>query len=113
MKMQRQQFTDEVVDAIHHILKIVFNAKSQQDIQNVVGMNDNQMTAAVNQLSDKLPETVFNQPQQKLEELKNICAREFVFFQVQEKPAEASYQRDLANFITIFCRDIAGNQPQG
>lgn len=111
MKMQRQQFTDEVVDAIHHILKIVFNAKSQQDIQNVVGMNNNQMTAVVNQLSDKLPEKVFNQPQQKLEELKNICAREFVFFQVQEKPTQADYQRDLANFITIFCRDIAGNQP--
>ncbi|TAK78478.1 MAG: hypothetical protein EPO11_01245 [Gammaproteobacteria bacterium] len=41
-----------------------------------------------------------------MEEIKNICAREFIFFQVQEKGNEKHYQEDLTKFIEIFKRDM-------
>ena len=40
------------------------------------------------------------------EEIKTICAREFIFFQTQEKYSDPQYEVNLKNFIRIFIRDL-------
>ena len=107
MQQRKAIFAKEVMQTVCHLCSQVFNAISDVDLERRFGISCQQMEIVIQKIIDALPYYIFDRayPHQ-LEEIKNICAREFIFFQVQEKCNDPSYQEDLSKFINIFCRDI-------
>lgn len=106
MPVNKLDFANDVLRIVLGVGKVAFNLTSDQDIENVFGMNNDKMKAVIQKVTRSLPESVFNETASRLEEIKNIFAREFIFFQVQEKGDASHYQQDLSHFIYIFSRDI-------
>ena len=80
---------------------------SAKEINKALGMSCDQAKATIQKIIDSLPDKMFDQAYPKLlDEIKHICAREFIFFQVQEKCNDPLYQDDLKKFIHVFSRDI-------
>jgi len=108
MQMQKLEFSKDVLRVVYDVCKTVFNLKSDQEIKKIFGMDNDKLEMIVQRITDALPENIFNGggDVRLQEEIKNICAREFIFFQVQERCDDPRYQDDLMNFIHIFTRDI-------
>ena len=105
MNTRKIEFTNDVVSIVCNICTTLFNVTSDDQLCNVFGLTRTQMEEVLNRLVDTLPDGIFNHTA-LTEEIKNILAREFIFFQVQERWNDAHYQDDLTNFISIFSRDI-------
>lgn len=107
MDAERLAFSDEVIRKIKQLAKVIFNATSSVQLESMFGVTQEQLNIIIRKIVIALPDIFFeNSYAKKREELKNICAREFIFFQMQEKWSDPHYQADLANFIRIFTRDI-------
>jgi len=107
MHPKKQECSHDITHIVCDMCKLVFNLNSSNDIKNVMGMTREQMELVIKKIIDALPDSIFERAYPKLlEEIKNICAREFIFFQVQEKCNDPCYQDDLKMFIHVFARDI-------
>jgi hypothetical protein len=107
MQVKKNNFIKEVIKVVCNLCAQVFNAASDIDLERVFGINYSQMEVVIKKIVDALPDYIFDRAYDyQLEEIKNICAREFIFFQLQERWNQPRYQEDLANFIAIFSRDI-------
>lgn len=106
MDSKKLEFATDVTRIIRYICKLVFNLESANEIQKVFGINEDELTNVINRIVDALPPSIFNLSASQMEEIKHIFAREFVFFQVQERGDDVKYEDDLSKFIAIFARDI-------
>src|SRR3990167_6939295 len=107
MDAKKLQFADDVIHIIRDLCSVVFNIQSEDQLNKVFGITHEQLETVIKKIINALPDHMFYQLYPKiLNEVKNICAREFIFFQVQERWNDPHYQEDLSNFICIFSRDI-------
>ncbi len=107
MDPKKLEFSDDVTHVVCDMCKLIYNLNSEVDIKRVFGMTHEQMKAVIKRIIDALPDSIFEKAYPKLlDDIKNICAREFIFFQVQEKWDDPRYQDDLTMFINVFSRDI-------
>lgn len=107
MLEKKLAFSKGVIDAVKRVCKTVFNLHTDDDVVRMFGINEMQMEEVINKVVDSLPDTVFEQLNpQLLDEIKYITAREYIFFQVQEKWDDPQYKEDLERFIHVFSRDI-------
>lgn len=108
MQEKKLAFSKEVLATISKICKTVFNLQHNEDILRMFGIDQKQMENVIQKITDSLPEKIFEKGNGKLmDEIKYITAREYIFFQVQEKWDDPDYKQDLKNFIHVFSRDIA------
>ena len=105
MTPNKKAFTIEIANIVNNICTAVFNIASDVHFQQVFGLTKLQMEEVLSRLVDVVPDNVFDHGP-LTEEIKNIIAREFIFFQIQERWNQTHYQDDLTNFISIFSRDI-------
>lgn len=99
--------SEDVVNIVRELCALVFNIKTEEQLENVLGISSERMGQVIQEIINALPDYLFEPSfAQKLEEIKNICAREYVFFQAQEKWNDPNYAQDLLNFTYIFSRDI-------
>lgn len=107
MDARKSALSDQVLDAVQHLCTVIFNAKSDKQLENVFGLTHSQLELVVKKMVNALPDALFERVSAaRLDEIKEICAREFIFFQLQEKWSDPHYQEDLSHFIAIFSRDI-------
>lgn len=103
----KQIFSNDIIRIIHELCGVVFNITANEKLHDLFGISNEQTVLVVNRLVAALPSELFvNHDASLKEEIKNICAREFIFFQVQEKWNDPQYQQNLENFIHIFSKDI-------
>ena len=106
MQNKKLAFYKDVIQIVYQVCRMIFNAQPYE-ISKVFGISSEQMEGVVRDIVDAIPDRIFSDANsQGLEEIKSICAREFIFFQVQEKWDDPRYQDDLRTFIAIFTRDI-------
>ncbi len=106
MDAKRVKFANDVMHIVLNLSEMVFNIKNDDQLKGVFGVNQEQLETVISKIIAGLPERVFEKNRHLEDEIKNICAREFIFFQVQERWNSPQYQEDLSNFIHIFSRDI-------
>ncbi len=107
MQVRKLEFSHGVINAVKDMCKLVFNLQTDSEIARIFGITNKQMEEVIGEIIDSLPDSVFEHLYpQYFDELKSICAREFIFFQVQEKWDDPRYQDDLKKFIHVFSRDI-------
>lgn len=107
MDPKKLAFSEDVIRKIKQLTKLIFNVSSSEQIESLFGVTNEQLKIVMRKIVNALPDNYFEQNyHKKVEELKTIVAREFIFFQVQEKWSDPNYQHDLANFIRTFSRDI-------
>ncbi|OGT35101.1 MAG: hypothetical protein A3F11_07805 [Gammaproteobacteria bacterium RIFCSPHIGHO2_12_FULL_37_14] len=98
-------FTQDIVHNIRELCALVFNIATDEQLCKIFCISHEQMEMVMKQLVNPIPDWIFDH-RSLAEEIKNIIAREFIFFQLQEKWDDPHYQDDLENFINIFSRDI-------
>lgn len=103
---KKDEFAHDVIRIVNDLCKLVFNLNADQDVEKVFGMTHEQLDNVIKKIVQSLPAQLFALPAQRLEEIKSIFAKEFIFFQVQEKLNDPNYENDLSNFIYAFSRDI-------
>jgi hypothetical protein len=103
-------FAQHVIDIILNLCRLTFNLKEDREVENLFGMDLSQFKHTIDKSVLDLPDAIFSLPAKKLEEIANIFAREFIFFQVQEVNCP-KYQEDLSQFFRIFSRDIQRQMP--
>lgn len=107
MDPKKLAFSSDVLRLIKQLGKVIFDVTASQEIENIFGLTKEQLKIVVHKIVNALPDICFAQDNtNKMEALKTIVAREFIFFQVQEKWNDPHYQTDLANFIRTFSKDI-------
>ncbi|GEM_PF-2042152 len=107
MEAKKLAFADDVTHTVCDLCEVVFNIKSDAQFKGVMGMTHDQMETVIRKVIDALPDHILDKLYPNvIEDIRNICAREFLFFQVQEKGNEAHYEEDLQKFMDIFSRDI-------
>jgi len=105
MQARKLEFSNDVIRLVHDLCKLVFNSTTDHDVEKIFGITHEQLEKIIKNIVDAMPACIFEHPQ-KLNEIKNIFAKEFIFFQVQEKMNDPHYPDDLSDFIKIFSRDI-------
>ncbi len=106
MLKDKLSFSQEVLDIVRNICETVFNMNNDAEISELFGIDKKQMEEAILAIVQSLPDRLFASGNpQILEEIKYIIAREYIFFQVQERD-DPEYKNDLQNFIRIFSRDM-------
>lgn len=105
MTLKKHEFTHDIVLTVNDICHVLFNISSEEQLYKLFGIKHDQMEKVLEQLVNSLPEWLFNHPH-LIEEVKNIAAREYIFFQVQERYDDPRFQEDFLTFINIFSRDI-------
>lgn len=103
---QKSEFTHDVLRIVTDLCKLVFNLNPGQGVEHVFGTTHEQLENVIQKIVQSLPTNIFELPAKRLEEIKSIFAKEFIFFQVQEKLNDPNYENDLSNFIYAFSRDI-------
>lgn len=107
MSEKKLAYAKDVMNAVRTVCKTVFNLAADGDVVRMFGVSESQMEEVINKIVDSLPDIVFEQMNsQIIEEIKYITAREFIFFQVQEKWDDPFYKENLEKFIKVFSRDI-------
>jgi len=107
MLEKKLAFSRSVIETVRRVCKTVFNLQSDADVVRMFGINEVQMENVINNIVDSLPDAIFEEMSlQLLEEIKYITAREYIFFQVQEKWDDPQYKEDLERFTHVFSRDI-------
>ncbi len=107
MASQKIEFSNDVIRIVRDICTMAFNISSDEQLEKIFGLTQKEMEKTIEKIIAALPDPIFDDLYPRLlDEMKNICAREFIFFQVQEKCSDAHYEEDLSNFICVFCRDI-------
>lgn len=107
MQSRKLKFANHLIVLIKEIGKLAFDMKSENDMERVFGFNQARLTTILKQVAEGLPDALFEAADdQLLKEIETICAREFIFFQVQEKVDKPEYQNNLLRFIQVFSRDI-------
>jgi hypothetical protein len=104
--ISRPEFSQEVMNIIYHVCRLIYNLHSHEDIERVFNLDNTKLQEIINQIVQKLPEEIFNGNHHDVKELQQIFAKEFIFFQIQENVHDPMYQNDLNNFVSIFARDI-------
>lgn len=108
MQTVRKDFLQQVVHTVQELGKVIFNIHDEKELQNVFGVDLKQMQTVLERVVAALPQQFFNTQNKKMiKEVKDVCAREFIFFQVQEKWSDPSYEENLKAFINCFSRDMA------
>lgn len=103
----KRSFSTDVCCAVRDTCKMAFNLQNDNDLVRIFGMTSAQLEEIIAKIIDSLPDAIFQHTYPpELEEIKCICAREFIFFQVQERLDDPRYQQDLNAFIHVFKRDI-------
>jgi len=107
MSANKLDFSMDVVNVVRELCKTAFNLQSDEERARMFGLEDRQMEEAVYSIVNALPDSVFEKLNANLlEEIKYICAREYIFFQVQESSHDPHYREDLQKFIRVFSRDV-------
>ena len=107
MNHKKLEFFNDAIHIVKELCKLVFNISSDLEVVRIFGITNEQMEAVIRKITDQLPDDMFNRAYpQVLDEIKNIFAKEFIFFHVQERPTDPKYADDLSNFIYAFSRDI-------
>jgi len=106
MEPNKLEFCNDAMRRVCDLCKLLFNLKTDQEVDKVFGVSQDELEKVIRKIISSLPDTIFNHGTQKLEEIKSIFAKEFIFFQVQEKLDDPHYQDDLIKFTYIFSRDI-------
>lgn len=107
MDQKKLQFAQDVQHIVHELGKIIYDAHHEEDLLKILGLTKEQMHIVIRRIVNTLPDAVFDGTNKdRLEELKSICAREFIFFQAQEKWDDPDYKHNLMNFLHSFTRDI-------
>lgn len=107
MDPKKLQFAEDVLRLIRRLCKLTFNKVSNEEIEAMFGVPIEQLKQTIGKIAEGLPDFLFDQAYKKtLEEIKPICAREFIFFRIQEQPDDPYFETKLDNFIRILSRDI-------
>jgi len=106
MQARKLEFSNDVIRLVDDLCNLVFNATTDHDVEKIFSITHKQLEQIIREIIDAIPDCIFEQTPQKLDEIKNIFAKEFIFFQVQEKLNDPHYSDDLSDFIKIFARDI-------
>jgi len=107
MQSSRVEFSRAVLRIIREVGELAFNMKSDQDLEKIFGIDHARLEKIIEKISSNLPDCIFDGVNTRLkEEVENIFAREFIFFQVQEKIDNPRYEEDLNSFTQVFARDI-------
>lgn len=107
MQAKKLAFANDVSRVVHSVCELAFNIHSEERFHDVFGINYAKMDEIIQKIVTAIPDKIFDHGLPGVvDELKSICAREFVFFQVQERCDDARYEGDLTNFINILVRDI-------
>lgn len=109
MQNQKLSFSKDVIQIIYEVSKLVFNIQdnSEAEIKKIFGISCQQLESVISSIVEAIPDQIFSRANlQMLEECKSICAKEFIFFQVQEKWDDPHYKDDLSAFISVFTRDM-------
>lgn len=107
MQITKRQFAHDVLHIIYELCRLIYNLKSSDDVENVFSAPRQQVETIISKIVNALPDDLFSQSNaHRIKDLEQILAKEFIFFQVQEKVDDSQYQTDLANFIMLFSRDI-------
>lgn len=107
MQAKKLNVSKDVVHIVRELCAVVFNVKTKEQLEKIFGIKLEQMEAVIQQIINALPDYLFEPPyEKKLDEIEHICAREYVFFQAQEKWGDPNYAQNLLNFTYIFSRDI-------
>jgi hypothetical protein len=94
---------------VYDLCQLLFNLKSDKEVENIFLIPNQELENVIKKIIASFPDIIFEQNAEKLEEIKNIFAKEFIFFQVQERLDDPQYQDDLVKFTYIFSRDIQRN----
>lgn len=106
LRSKRLELSRDVIRTIRDLCKLIFNISSDAQLESIFGVSGKQMDNAIQRIINALPDRLFDPAnRRKLQEVKTICAREYIFFQVQEKDSK-EYKEDLENFVKVFSRDI-------
>lgn len=105
MDPKKLEFSRDVTHAVDNICKLIFNIKSTDEMNKTLGVTHEQLETTLQKMIVALPDEIFTQTPELLEEIKNLCAQEFIFFQVQEI-GNLSYQENLQKFIKFFSTDM-------
>lgn len=105
MDPKKLAFSQDVAHMVDDISKLIFNVKSADETRNVFGITHTEMETIIQKIILELPDQIFTEAPKFLEEIKKLCAQEFIFFQVQEHGSPL-YQENLKNFIKFFSTDI-------
>lgn len=107
METKRQHLQEAIVLSVREIGEVLFNIHSDEQFYNVFGIDAAQLESIVLKIVKALPDALFAElNSRQLKELKNICAREYVFFQIQERWDDPLYQQHLEKFAEIFAHDM-------
>jgi hypothetical protein len=107
MDIRKTNFSHGLLHTVRELCIVVFNIRKEEQLDNAFGLNYVQLESVLDKIVDALPNIIFTQGGSHFqEEIKNIIAREFIFFQVQEKWKDQNYQNDLNRFIQILSHDI-------
>lgn len=106
MQPKKLKFSQDVIHTILNLCALTFNLDGDKEIENLFNITPKQFKEIVTKIINELPDNIFEVSEEKLEEIKNIFAREFIFFQLQEKGSDPHYQDDLSRFTHVFSRDI-------
>lgn len=107
MEEAKIKFAKEVMRIVQDLGDIVYDAESREDLIKILGLTQEQMQIVIRRIVNSLPDKIFEETSKdKIEEIKNICAREFIFFQAQEKWDDPNYKDNLKTFLHSFARDI-------
>lgn len=107
MRSTKPSLVEAIMKMIKRIAELAFNARTDAQLKKIFSLNEAEIKATIEHLLDAVPEQfILHLSVAQKNEFVNICAREFVFFQVQEKINSARYHTVLQQFIALFSRDI-------
>jgi hypothetical protein len=107
VQITKRQFARDVLHIIQELCRVIYNLETTKDIERIFGISGEQLETVINKIVNALPDDLFTEENKsRIKEIEQILAKEFIFFQVQERVDDPAYQTDLANFILIFSKDI-------
>lgn len=107
MPITKFQFAQDVLQSVYDLCKVVYGVKNKEEIQRIFGVNFEKLDEIVRKVVNALPDELFMQDNKaRIKEIEQILAKEFIFFEVQERTDDPQYANDLENFILLFARDM-------
>lgn len=107
MSPSKKEFSQSVTTNICRLSRLLFNANSDENLLIIFRLDKSAIELTIQKIVDHFPNDYFNSlSANQLREMESILAKEFIFFQVQEKDNEKKYQNHLLHFSEVFVRDM-------
>lgn len=107
MPITKYQFAKDVLQSVYDLCKVVYGIDKKEEVQRIFGISFQKLDEIVRKVVNALPDELFMQENKaRIKEIEQILAKEFIFFEVQERIDDPQYTNDLENFILLFARDM-------